>query len=130
MVNNFMNKVRYNVEWNRENKEKRKLIQQRHYQKHRQEYIKHAKEYRWKLKVETIKAYGEKCTCCGEKHIEFLAIDHINGGGDKERRKNRTIQTHKFYLWLRKRNNPKGYQVLCHNCNMAKSHFGGCPHRR
>jgi len=31
-------------------------------------------------------------------------------------------------LWLRKYNYPKGFQVLCHNCNMAKR-FGVCPHK-
>lgn len=123
------NKLKYNTEWNRKNKEKRRLIALRHYHKHKQKYINQAREYRWKLKRQTLKSYGGKCACCGEKQIEFLAIDHVNGGGNKERRKNRTIQSHKFYFWLRKRNFPKGYQVLCHNCNMAKSHFGGCPHR-
>ena len=31
------------------------------------------------------------------------------------------------YWSLVSRGFPAGYQVLCHNCNFAKSH-GGCPH--
>jgi hypothetical protein len=27
-----------------------------------------------------------KCAACGENHIEFLEIDHINGGGNKHKR--------------------------------------------
>src|SRR5262245_47553294 len=30
--------------------------------------------------------YGTECACCGETHIEFLGIDHINGGGHKHRK--------------------------------------------
>lgn len=27
-----------------------------------------------------------KCACCGDGHIEFLTIDHINGDGNKHRK--------------------------------------------
>ncbi len=67
------------------------------------------------------------CACCGESNIEFLSIDHINGGGNKHRKiikKNGSS----FYRWLIKENFPLGYQVLCLNCNIAKSRFGHCPH--
>jgi hypothetical protein len=67
-----------------------------------------------KRKVLVILHYGGKCACCGESRIEFLTIDHINGGGCKHRRRIRGIP---FYQWLIKHGLPKGYRVLCLNCN-------------
>ena len=83
---------------------------------------------RLKLRMEVLKVYGGVCQCCGESEIKFLAIDHINGGGNKHniQLKKRGIN---FYRWLRKNNFPKGFQVLCHNCNMAKGFYGRCPHK-
>lgn len=56
-------------------------------------------------------------------------IDHVNGGGNAHRRSigGTTACTVRFYRWLEVNNYPEGFQVLCHNCNFAKSH-GGCPH--
>jgi len=39
------------------------------------------------------------------------------------------IGSTKFYRWLVENDFPEGFQILCHNCNFAKSHNpGGCPH--
>lgn len=65
------------------------------------------------------------CACCGEKENKFLSIDHINGGGNKERNeKSRWV-----FQYLKKMDYPKGYQVLCFNCNLSKGFYGNCPHR-
>lgn len=71
------------------------------------------------------------CSCCGEDKIQFLGIDHINGRGNEHRRK---IWGKKaagnIYWWLKKNNFPKGFQVLCHNCNWGKFVNNGiCPHK-
>jgi len=68
--------------------------------------------------------YGNKCACCGEFHNEFLAIDHIDNNGYQHRKEMRT----NIFDWLIKNNFPGGFQVLCHNCNMAKAFYGRCPH--
>lgn len=74
--------------------------------------------------------YGEKCSCCGESIPQFLAIDHINGNGNKERKKIKKAGSG-FYKWLIDNNFPEGYQVLCHNCNMGRHLNGGiCPHKQ
>ena len=86
--------------------------------------------YRWarpKRKAEVLAAYGNKCACCGESAPVFLTIDHINNEGAAERKATRTTGS-TFYAWLQRRGYPPGYQVLCWNCNWAKSH-GGCPHK-
>ncbi len=91
------------------------------------------------LKVEVMEAYGGRCTCCDEREIEFLTIDHMNNDGAAHRRalardwKSRSAKgggVH-FYRWLKKHGFPSGYQVLCSNCNISK-HLGDgvCAHKR
>lgn len=61
----------------------------------------------------------------------FLSIDHIDGGGTKHR-KEIGIKNGKggnMSFWIIKNKFPTGFQVLCHNCNMAKGFYGQCPHR-
>lgn len=84
------------------------------------------------LKLEMFEAYGGvRCACCGEsRHHSFLALDHINNNGAVERK---SLGRHgtgvMFYARLKKLGWPSGYQVLCHNCNVAKSIVGECPHK-
>jgi hypothetical protein len=67
------------------------------------------------------------CACCSESTIEFLVIDHVNGGGNKHR-KEIGKGSSAIALWLRRNNYPNGFQILCHNCNQAKGSYGKCPH--
>ena len=71
------------------------------------------------------------CACCGEKEIKFLSIDHINGGGSQHRRSMgmKKGKGGNINHWIIKNNFPTGFQVLCHNCNMAKGFYGECPHK-
>ena len=87
--------------------------------------------YQRRLKRATLVAYGgltPKCECCGEHNIEFLVIDHINGGGNKERKANK-LGGSSFYRWLAKAGYPAGYRVLCSNCNISLGLYGYCPHK-
>jgi|SRR3990170_1736825 len=68
--------------------------------------------------------YGWNCACCGEGRYEFLAIDHINGGGRKHE-KERKISLDD---WIVKNNFPEGFRILCHNCNMSLGNYKYCPH--
>ena len=84
-----------------------------------------------KLRTRTLFAYSNgkmRCACCGERHFEFLSLDHIKGGGSKDREVNG--RGNDFYQYLRNNNYPPGLQVLCMNCNFAKGKFGGCPHNK
>ena len=81
-----------------------------------------------RLRMEALIHYGgnpPKCNCCGETEIQFLSIDHINGGGNKER----TTQSRWVNQWLKTNNYPEGYQILCFNCNLAKGFYKKCPHQ-
>lgn len=81
---------------------------------------------RIELRMEVLEKYGNKCNCCGEIEKEFLSIDHIDGGGSKHRREIK----HSIYGWLKSNKYPKGFQILCHNCNQAKGFYGICPHQK
>ena len=70
-----------------------------------------------------IKAYGGKCSCCGNSDPRFLTLDHKNNDGNKHR-KNVTDT----YRWAIANNFPDTLQLLCYNCNMGKSIYGVCPH--
>lgn len=87
------------------------------------------KSLRQRQRVLALMAYGgskPKCKCCGESTYEFLCIDHIRGGGNAHRKE---IGLGHIYRWLIANKFPKGFQVLCHNCNLAKGFYGKCPHK-
>ncbi len=88
--------------------------------------------YRIRLKLEVFAHYGGvKCVCCGECELVFLTLDHIVGGLGSTQRKVLNINGGwNFYAWLKKKNYPTGYQVLCYNCNCAKRAEVYCPHQR
>lgn len=75
-----------------------------------------------------IQHYGGACQCCGERRVEFLALDHVNGGGHKHRKE----CGGKMCRWLIKHGFPDEpkLRILCHNCNMARAFYGYCPHQR
>lgn len=94
----------------------------------RGKYVQYQREYRRRLRYKVLCHYGGNppmCACCGEKEVKFLAIDHINNDGAECRRKRKGS----IEWWILKEKYPIGFQVLCHNCNMAKGFWGKCPHQ-
>lgn len=86
---------------------------------------------RHNLKLQTLIAYSKtnppSCECCSEAEYQFLSLDHINGGGNAERRK--FGDTYNLMAHLRQSNWPEGYRVLCFSCNLALGRYGYCPHK-
>lgn len=74
------------------------------------------------LKPAALAAYGGKCACCGDSQEERLSIDHIDGYVDGPRGGTQ------LYSWLKQRNYPEGFRVLCMTCNFTLGHHGYCPH--
>lgn len=83
------------------------------------------KEQRLRVLQHYSRAAIPYCACCAESYLEFLGIDHINGGGNQDKK----IHKCNFYTWLEKRGYPEGFRVLCHNCNQSLGAYGYCPHR-
>lgn len=83
---------------------------------------------RIRIKQEVITKYGGSCRCCGEDNVMFLSLDHVNGGGTKERSEDRLLGG-RLYRTLRKLPVDPKYQVMCYNCNFAKGDRGVCPHQ-
>jgi len=109
-----------------------KTHKEQHHQrmkKWREEHKKEVKEYQKKSRMQVLIHYSgnpPKCACCGEDHLEFLSIDHINNDGAEHRK---TVDSGtQICRWLIKYNYPSGFQILCHNCNMSKGFYGICPH--
>ncbi len=101
--------------------------QRRYRDTHRQQLRDTANLKTRMLKLEVIANYGCACACCGESNPVFLTVDHINGGGMKDRASDHGGW--RFYTRLKKLGFPKDdYQLLCYNCNLAKGFFGICPH--
>lgn len=107
---------RRSAQWRDENRERRNTIALRYYRK---------------IRLKALLHYSNgmlQCACCGEDKIEFLAIDHIKNDGAEHRKK--VGKTRAIFQWLQKHDYPPGFQVLCHNCNFAKSVHGECPHKQ
>ena len=75
-----------------------------------------------RLKKEVLTYYSggiPKCKRCGTEDVDVLCLDHIEGGGTKDR-----IDTGhwggRLHYYLKKYDFPTGYQVLCANCNLKK----------
>ena len=79
------------------------------------------------LRDDVIEEYGGVCACCGEPRKEYLTIDHVEGNGGKHLRELGLKGGDQFYRWLGQNNYPKGFQVLCFNCNLAKGSYSICP---
>jgi|SRR3972149_233316 len=99
------------------------------WRKRRKRYVAKKKhEAHWKLKLETIEAYGKVCYCCKEAEPAFLSIDHTFGNGKKDRAK--WGGAGGFYASLKRRNWPKrGYRLSCMNCQFGTRYGKTCPHK-
>lgn len=102
----------------------------RYYRKNRQAKMEYNKSYEIRIKDKVFDHYGGYvCQCCGITPKPFLTIDHIDGGGTKHRK--RLKGGGRFtYRWIYKNNFPKGFRVLCYNCNSGRARNKGiCPHK-
>ena len=70
------------------------------------------------MKAAVFDILGRECIRCGINDTRVLQIDHINGGGRKERTELK-LNYYKFVLGKLLEENTD-YQVLCANCNWIK----------
>lgn len=103
--------------WAKKNKKARKEIVHAHDRRRRE-----------RLKLAVCEAYGGAfCACCGEDELIFLTVDHVDNNGAKHRK---IVNGLALYEWLVEKRFPKGFQIMCRNCNWGKHVCGGvCPHK-
>lgn len=78
------------------------------------------------LKTEVITMYGGSCVCCGVTDEIFLCFDHVEPV--KLSKDTRPWGGTQQLSDAKKRFGDGYYQLLCFNCNFAKSQEG-CPHQ-
>jgi hypothetical protein len=74
-----------------------------------------------KLRLETLTHYSRgnvQCVRCNETRVDCLDLDHIKNNGSTDRKLSKS--SYNLFRRLRKLGYPKGYQILCRNCNWIK----------
>ena len=117
--------------YRKNNAEKIRERMRAYHEKNRDKLVDRHKKRTQEVRSAALAAYGNMCVCCNETTKEFLAIDHVNNDGYLHRRQEK-ISGSGIYWWLKKNNYPTDgrFQILCHNCNVAKALYGSCPHNK
>lgn len=85
-----------------------------------------AKTHHTQARAKVLQHYGARCACCGISKLDYLTVDHKNGGG---RAHKKNLGAGSIYQWLINHNFPESFQILCANCNCGRALNGGvCPH--
>ena len=77
-------------------------------------------KYRERIRDAVLAALGRVCISCGFDDIRALQVDHINGGGHKERKGINSVTKYYKIIIESVANGEDKYQLLCANCNMIK----------
>lgn len=73
------------------------------------------------VKAAVYELLGKSCVRCGFSDIRALQIDHINGGGSKERKRTYGRMIY-LYILAHPDESINELQILCANCNWIKRH--------
>jgi hypothetical protein len=116
----------YFKQWHKEHPGGQSAYQAAWYQRNRERVLAQQQLDRLKALQHYSGKKTPRCCCCGETIYAFLTLDHIEGNGAAHRRETRYTQ---ICSLLQRQGWPKGYQVLCYNCNFGRAKNGGvCPH--
>lgn len=112
--------------WNYEHKEKIAVIRERwkhdNPEKLKSMVLKSFHKYRDSMRKGILQMLGNKCKNCGNSNKIVLQIDHVNGGGGKERLIYGGNSTNYYKHILKElKSGSKEYQLLCANCNIIKA---------
>jgi hypothetical protein len=80
-------------------------------------------------KTKILNMLGGKCECCNIKDIRLLCIDHINGGGNKEKKERKGKSFLENILSMTEEDMKLKYRCLCYNCNCCIGFWGKCEHK-
>jgi hypothetical protein len=81
----------------------------------------YAREHQREIRIKVIEMMGGKCVKCGFEDIRALQIDHIDGGGYKERKEASSKNFNRRVIKSLETGEIK-FQLLCANCNWIKRH--------
>ena len=124
--NNKEKRQRSIAEWAYNHSAERKAYNKRWKEENRERIDEQQRVRLLKYKTLVVEAYGGGCSCCGEKGIQFLTVEHIKRNGKEHRRE----IGGNLYLHLVKNNFPKeDLCILCMNCNWAERNGHPCPHK-
>lgn len=98
------------------NPEKRRAYQRAQYRKHEQREF-HRREI---IRLQLLARFGSVCCRCGFDDIRALQLDHIHGGGHKERCSMGSGTYYRKILKLSELELHGKFQLLCANCNWIK----------
>ena len=106
---------------------------QKHYESVREDIKIRNRQRRQKVREQLLDALGRKCARCGyDADVRALQIDHVNGGGCKERKDFPSRDA--YYNYILQSAKDGAYQILCANCNVIKrieeKEHGNGPARR
>lgn len=118
----------YRKKWYWDNKEEVLKENSEYYKEHRERYLELDRIRRKNLMDKLYDILGKKCLVCGTENPDFLTIDHINGGGRKEREEKGGAMG--ILLYLESKGWPEdyikeNYQILCwnHNCGRRREYL-------
>jgi hypothetical protein len=123
--------LKYNKKYRAANRDKIIALSKAWYASHKDYVRTRSREYRMSLRWSVLSYYSgggtPHCACCNEATFEFLTIEHLHGDGRAHRAR---VGAGSMVMWLRQAGLPKGFGVLCYNCNCGTSaNHGVCPHK-
>lgn len=75
------------------------------------------RKYGKRIRAATIALLGGVCQKCSFSDIRALQVDHVNGGGTKQRKE---LGNNNSTILKKIQESPNDYQLLCANCNWIK----------
>ncbi len=93
-------------------------MSKQYYLKNKVKWKSYDKNRRIRCRRAVIELLGGKCIICGFMDIRALQVDHVLGGGNKDRKT--TGRFTSFYILKELLNKSEKYQLLCANCNWIK----------
>jgi hypothetical protein len=133
-----------NQRWRERHREQLRAYNRSYYEEHREERLAQDRQYkrdhadqkqlvdfryqrmwRQRQRMAIITKLGGKCVRCGFADWRALQVDHVNGGGTKERRQ--TVSMRRYYkaILASAEAQTGEYQLLCANCNQIKRYEDG-----
>lgn len=118
-IKNNQDKVKLAIK-RRNNSPESKIYKRKHLENNRVQYRIRRREREHKQRMRIIELFGGKCVRCGFSDWRALQVDHINGGGNKERESFNRCAYLKHIENLSEEERKSKYQLLCANCNYIK----------